>query len=292
MQHPSAFRSGKRSAPSTATVFWVMVCILFIATTSSFENWFVAHGQDSKATAKPSSAGTSSLDEMRKLIRELEVQAAGQRDQLEKTESSLRRARAILTDLEQPQRASDPVWNERSTKHTFNPNDPMQGETLSQQALADKTPWSWPLETATPDACARHFGGGYDVAIKAPQEPSLPPMIEVQKAGKTIVSLRSHVASVFVRGGDTLYYADYSPHSAGCSIVAYHLSQGERWKTPLWAIGPLGQSMYANRVNMKLDGNHLIVYGDESAGRYIELLDVRTGRIVGRRVGAGLRLLR
>ena len=89
---------------------------------------------------------------------------------------------------------------------------------------------------------------------------------------------------------DTFYYAEFSPYASGCSIVAYHLDHGERWKTPLWGIGPLGNSMYTNRVNMKLDGNHLIVYGDESAGRYIQLLDIRTGRIVGRRRGADLKL--
>jgi hypothetical protein len=58
---------------------------------------------------------------------------------------------------------------------------------------------------------------------------------------------------------------------------------------------PIGRSPQTSPLGggiIKLDGNHLIVYGDESAGRYVQLLDVRTGRIVGRRGGAGQRLLR
>ena len=121
--------------------------------------------------------------------------------------------------------------------------------------------------------------------------PSLPPMIEVRKDGKTHRVLAvAYGVGLRPRRRIRSTYAEFSPYSTGCSIVAYHLKQGERWKTPLWGIGPLGSSMYANRVNMKLDGNHLIVYGDESAGRYIQLLDIRTGRIVGRRGGADLKI--
>jgi hypothetical protein len=291
MHRSSATQIRKRFIPPAAACSIVLGCILVAAAANSGAGRASApYGQTSKSEPKAASNQTSGTEETRTLIRELESQAEVQRDQLQKTETSLRRARAILTDLERAQQPRNAISPARSSKHTFNPNDPMQGETLSQQALAEKTPWSWPVETATPEACARHFGGGYDVEIKSPDVPSLPPMVEVRKDGKTIVSWRAHIASVFLRGTDTLYYAEFSPYYSGCSIVAYHLDHGERWKTPLWGIGPLGNSMYTNRVNMKLDGNNLIVYGDESAGRYIQLLDIRTGRIVGRRRGADLKL--
>jgi hypothetical protein len=198
----------------------------------------------------------------------------------------------ILNELERSQAAPEAIRNQPSSNRTIDPTDPMQNETLSRQALAEKIEWSWPDETATPQACARQFGGGYEVEVAEPKEPASPPMIHIRKEGSDIVAWRAHSGSVFIRGGDMLFYADYNPHSSGCRIVAYHLEQGELWKTPLWGIGPKGHSMYLNRVNMKLDGNHLIVYGDESAGRYIQLVDVRTGRIVGRRGGATQRLPR
>jgi hypothetical protein len=270
-----------------------VACVLVVSTThSGSADGVIANGQTSKEVSKEPGGVTSAIDELRSLIGELQAEVEGLRSQTQKAEESLRRARAILSDLER--RASVPVapLDPRSTERGFNPNDPMQDEMLSKQALAERTPWSWPAETATPELCAGQFGGGYDVEIAAPKDPSSPPMIQVRKEGKDVAGWRAHSGSVFVRGGDMLYYADFSPYSAGCSIVAYHLKQGERWKTPLWGLGAMGQSMYANHVNMKLDGNHLIVYSDESAGRTIQLVDVRTGRIVGRRGGAGQRLLR
>lgn len=196
----------------------------------------------------------------------------------------------LLADLERSQAVSTGIGGRSPSKLRFDPNDPMRDEILSKQALAEKTAWAWPAETSTPEACARQFrGGGYEVEITTPKDPASQPMIQVRKEGKDVVSWSVLSASVFVRGGDMLYYAEFSHYASGCNIVAYHLKHGEWWKTPLWGIGPKGNSMYTNRVNIKLDGNHLVVYRDESAGRYIELVDVRTGRIVGRR-GSGQRL--
>ena len=148
------------------------------------------------------------------------------------------------------------------------------------------------MDTSSPQACAKQFGGGYDVEITEPKDRITPSMIRIRKAGREIVALPAHSGSVFARGGEVLYYAEFSRYSQGCRIVAYHLRQGELWKTPLWGVATMGHSMYENRVNMKLDGNQLIVYGDESAGHYIELVDIRTGRIVGKRGGTGKRLFR
>jgi hypothetical protein len=246
--------------------------------------------QRSDAISPASSGSTSDVEGVRRLIGELEAQTEAQRTLIARTEASLRRARALLADLERSHAVSTVIGDRSSSKPGVDPSDPMRDEVLSKQALAEKTAWAWPSETSTPEACARQFGGGYEAAITKPNGPSSPPMIHVRKDGKDVMAWHAHLASVFIRGGDMLYYAEFSPYASGCSIVAYHLKQGERWKTPLWGIGPKGNSMYTNRVNMKLDGNHLIVYGDESAGRYIELVDVRTGRIVGRRGGAGQRL--
>jgi hypothetical protein len=248
-----------------------------------------SNGRTAKAISHAPDEPTRTVDEMRTLVGELEAQANGERGQLQKTEASLRRARSVLSNLERSQTAPESIRNQPLAKRPVNPNDPMRDETLSRQHLAEKTEWSWPVETSTPEACARQFGGGYEVEITRPKEPSMPPMIQVSRDENDIVAWRAHPASVFVRRGDVLFYADFSPNSSGCSIVAYHLQQGELWKTPLWGIVLLGQSMYSNRVNLKLDGDHLIVYGDESAGKYIELVDVRTGRIVGRKGGAGER---
>lgn len=182
MHQSSVTQIRKSFVPAAAACFLVLGCILFAAAANSGSGRAPApYGQTSKSEPKAASNQTSGTEETRTLLRELESQAEVQRDQLQKTEISLRRARAILTELERVQQPQDAISPARSSKHTFNPNDPMQGETLSQQALAEKTPWAWPVETATPEACARHFGGGYDVEFKSPDVPSLPPTVEVQK---------------------------------------------------------------------------------------------------------------
>ena len=56
-----------------------------------------AHAQTAKAEPKAASKVTSGIEETRTLIRDLELQLENQRDQLEKTETGLRRA-AIAAD--------------------------------------------------------------------------------------------------------------------------------------------------------------------------------------------------
>ncbi len=278
-------RLGRMGAFSWA----ILGVVLMAAVTRGVWDEQRTYGQTPK-TKSEQPAATGAIGEIRALIGELEAQANGQRGQLEKTEASLARARSILGDLERSHAETETPRNAPVSKQRFNPNDPMRDETLSRQALAEKTAWAWPAETATPEACVRQFGAGYEVEISEAKDASSTPMIQIRKDGRDIVAWPAHMASVFLRAGDVLYYAEFSPHSSGCSIVAYHLRHGETWKTPLFGLGPLGQSMYTNRVNMKLDGNHLIVYGDESAGQYIELVDVLTGRIVGKRSGASLKV--
>jgi hypothetical protein len=247
-----------------------------------------AHAQSAEGARKQ--AGATTIEEMRLLVGELEAQAEVQRGQLQKTEANLRRAQAVLSELERGQGVARQNPDRPASYPQQNPAGPLRIEDLPEQSLAERTPWSWPAETATPEACARAFGDGYEVELVEPKEPRGPRTIRVRKNGEEIIAFRGHSASVFVRRGDVLYYADFHPSASGCRIVAYHLqAREELWKTPLIWIGPDAHSIYSNRVNMKLDGDHLIVYRDESHGRSIELLDVGTGRTVGHKGRRGQR---
>jgi hypothetical protein len=245
-----------------------------------------AHAQSESEVANKSVAPTT-IEEIRRLVRELEASIEGQRDQLKRTETSLRRVKVLLDDLERVRLGSSDNQDRPPVRRSPDPSSALPEKNLPEQELAERTPWSWPSETATAEACARGFGSGYEVEIE-PKE-TFYKTIHIRKNGEDVVTWPGHFASVFIRGGDTLYYADFSPNAHGCSIVAYQLnSRRESWKTPLIGIGFLGgHSMYTNRVNMKLKGNRLIVYGDEAGGRYIEILDVMTGRTLGQRGGRG-----
>ena len=91
--------------------------------------------------------------------------------------------------------------------------------------------------------------------------------------------------SVFVLAHDVLYLADFQPHDSGCAVIAYDLKGGRPlWKTHLRGLPSPSHSQYYNRINLEVEDGHLIAYGNESIGRYIELLDLKTGEMVGQRL--------
>jgi hypothetical protein len=94
--------------------------------------------------------------------------------------------------------------------------------------------------------------------------------------------------SVFVVAQDVLYYADFRPFRNGCVIIAFDLkAQKLLWKTWLWGIGGFAHSQYWNHIYLEIDRRHLTVYGNEAYGRYIEIVDLSTGKTVGNRSVGG-----
>lgn len=90
----------------------------------------------------------------------------------------------------------------------------------------------------------------------------------------------------FIGREHVLYRADHHSHSSGCKVVAFDLKDGkELWKTTLKGLGPISHSKYRNQVWLeRLDDVVFAVYGKESAGRYVELVDFKTGQTVGHKV--------
>jgi len=110
------------------------------------------------------------------------------------------------------------------------------------------------------------------------------------RAGKEVLVLKGHFQSVFltdrsVTDRSVLFFADYSPISDGCSVVAYNLVDGkEIWRTRLEGIVAARHSKYNNAVALEwtdLPGAHgdsITIHGKESAGEYTEILDRNTGK--------------
>jgi hypothetical protein len=99
------------------------------------------------------------------------------------------------------------------------------------------------------------------------------------------VTVDGHTESAIVIRGDALYVANFSPIANGCSVVAYDLTTGKKaWEKHLEGIGLVKHSKYRNRVVMVVekhpDKNHfaLVITGDEAAGRYVEVIDLGTGK--------------
>jgi len=108
--------------------------------------------------------------------------------------------------------------------------------------------------------------------------------IRSKEDGKLIYSYQKYASehAVFTRWQNMLYVAEYSPVRTGCEVVAVDLKSGkELWRTKLQGIGPITDSKYENLVNIETDGEVIIVAGNEASGRYVEHLDIKTGKFLG-----------
>ena len=232
-----------------------------------------AHGQDD-AKGSP-----RTIDEIRSLVAELAAHAERERTHLQMTEASLRRARALLGELE-GSRGNQTGNHPQNTVHSLE-----ERRHLRDQTFAEEMGWKWSDERATLKASVRELPDGYKVQFDQTKEKSSALTITVTRAGQTVYSLEGHEYSVFVVARDILYYADFEPGHSGCTIDAYDLKAGKvLWKTCLWGIGAGSHSQYWNRINLEINAQYLTVFGNEAYGRYIELLDLSTGKTVGNRL--------
>lgn len=110
-------------------------------------------------------------------------------------------------------------------------------------------------------------------------------VIRILKEGKEAWSFTTHPEGVFTRSGDTLYVSEFHPIATGCSVSAYSVSTGKQlWKKQLTGLGPIAHSKYRNQVNIETDGTAVTIWGKEAGSRYVEILDGKTGKMVGHKV--------
>jgi hypothetical protein len=105
--------------------------------------------------------------------------------------------------------------------------------------------------------------------------------LEISGPNNVSITLGVHQYSVFVVRDNKLYFADFHYMSSGCQVKGYDLKSGKRlWETQLKGLGPIAHSKYYNRVFMRFEGKDLVIYSKESAGRYREAVDPKTGKTV------------
>jgi hypothetical protein len=139
--------------------------------------------------------------------------------------------------------------------------------------------WRWSKEKASLAYSIKQHLQDYEVERVQEKEYYTPINIRTKTDRKVIYSLpKGHESTVFTRWKDTLYVAEYSPIATGCEVVALDLKAGKQlWKARLEGIGATGHSKYLNLVNIETDGQRVIVSGNEAHGRYVEILDLRSG---------------
>jgi len=152
------------------------------------------------------------------------------------------------------------------------------------QKKADEAPWQWSDERATLQGAAKHLAPRY-VAEVGPRDDACGVIIRILKDGAVVHFFPGHHRTAFAVRDDILYYADLDPICSGCAVVAHDMRKHKRlWRVQLKGLGPVKHSKYRNAVNISLERDAVCVRGHESAGNYIEFVDLRTGKTVGHKV--------
>ncbi len=111
-----------------------------------------------------------------------------------------------------------------------------------------------------------------------PDSPGLPQWVR---------AFESHFvdAATLIHREDRLFMLHHSQIASGCTLRALDPATGQvRWETQLQGLGPVAHSKYRNQVQMRVHGDRVIVYGWESQGAYIEVVDASTGQTIEHRL--------
>ncbi len=166
------------------------------------------------------------------------------------------------------------------------PSGPPNSDSSSEDST--RIPWRWDDHAADGrkvvlEVEGKRFGfgpteGGREFAIQAILSTGDPAWV------RAVPSTTADAAAMAERGG-RLYVALYRTAVTGCRVLALDVATGnEIWEVSLQAVGILHHSKYVNRVQITLLGDALVVFGDESGGRYVEVLDPRDGHLISHRV--------
>ena len=153
------------------------------------------------------------------------------------------------------------------------------------QKIADATAWSWSAERASVGDSFLKFPNTYQVELIRKKKKYGEITIRLVDDGRELVAWEGHYRSAFSLSGDVLVYADFYPSRTGCSVVAFDLKNKKQlWKTDLKGLGPIDHFRYSNSVNLEIINNDAVrVFGNESAGQYLEIVDIKSGKTVGHR---------
>jgi len=159
-------------------------------------------------------------------------------------------------------------------------------DTFNYTEIMDTLSWQFRPDHETALYFVQSFRDDYQVEIvKETNNVGNELTIKLTNNNNEIYSWKGHEYSTFVEFKDILYYADYSPIRTGCMVVAYDLKERKQlWKAELEGLGPIGHSKYINRVQMTFWEGYLVIYGKEVGGKYLEIVDIETGKTVGNKM--------
>ena len=153
------------------------------------------------------------------------------------------------------------------------------------QKQIEKYDWSWDDQKVGPLNCAYRATGDLQFGITTLPKTKHRLDIAVLSDGRRVFSWRGHHASVFCVATDRLYFADWSIGASGGNVVAVDLVSGQEiWRKPLKALGDIEHSTYQTLFNIDVSENVVIVWGNESQGKYVEFKSAQTGETIAQKI--------
>jgi len=148
---------------------------------------------------------------------------------------------------------------------------------------ANEVGWAWKSERANLLYSIDRASSPYDVSMFRQHDRPGWCRVTVIDRGREIYTWWARTYSVFALNGERLFYANYEAESHGGEVVAVDLKSGKvLWTSRLRAADiRSGHSIYSNSVNMEFVGGRVVVYGNETAGKYTEVKDAATGATIG-----------
>ena len=129
-----------------------------------------------------------------------------------------------------------------------------------------------------------------DVRVECPKAELARPFrrkvtVRLIDSGKEVHSFDAAPETVFARDGATLYIARPMPGACGCVVTAYDFRmRKELWQIMLQSPFAPKHSAYGNQVTIETAGDGvLLVRGSETLRRYVEIVDMRSGKSLARR---------
>jgi hypothetical protein len=87
---------------------------------------------------------------------------------------------------------------------------------------------------------------------------------------------------VVVEAGGHVVAVSYCGNASGAYGFGFDPESGAlEWTASVGSIGNIGHSRYRNDVRAVARGDRLVVYGNESSGSYVGVVDAREGRLIG-----------
>ncbi len=142
--------------------------------------------------------------------------------------------------------------------------------------------WYWPTEPSL-FSCTMQMNDSYQAVLRHAKNDQF--VVQILREDELRLEFPAHAATVFDTCRDLFVYAEFTTSSSGCTVIASDLkTRKQLWAVPLEGLGPIAHKSYRNRVSLSIVYGVVNIYGWESGGKYLELLDLKTGKVLGHRV--------